>query len=355
MAKGNAGLRAAARAKRDEFYTRREDIEAELRWYPRSFEGKTVLCNCDDPFRSEFFKHFVREFDALGLARLISTCWAGPATGSPRAYRADVTRVPPWATRDDGDVAALLREPGNALRELEGDGDLRSRECVAILDEADVVVTNPPFSLFRPFIATVLERRKSFLIIGNVNAVKYKEVFPSFMRGEMRLGPSIRSGDRAFHVPDDYPLEGTACGVDAQGRKLVRVKGVRWFTDLCPAERDDELVLTARYDPARYPRYDNFDAIEVSRTRDIPCDWPGVMGVPITFIDRYDPEQFELVGLAQRGAGDPSLRTKVYVKGDHPRWSDLNAGPTLVIDGELRSVYSRLLIRNRHPMATGDA
>ena len=193
------------------------------------------------------------------------------------------------------------------IRQLKGDGDFRSAECIEILKEADIVVTNPPFSLFREYVAQLVKFDKKFLIIGNVNAITYKEVFPLFMRNEMWLGASIHSGDRKFGVPKDYPLNATGCGVDENGQRFIRVKGVRWFTNLDYPQRHETLPLYKKYTPEEFPKYDNYDAINVNKTSDIPYDYDGVMGVPITFMDKYCPEQFEILGITNHGdmAGIP--------------------------------------------------
>ena len=322
MAK-NSNLNAAAKAKKDEFYTQLSDIEKEMRYYRRHFKGKTVFCNCDDPFESNFFKYFVLNFNRLGLKKLIATCYTGsPIAGSQlslldilggdedkqnKPYKAVVTQVYD-ATGDGGvdmlDVAELFKSRENELTELEGDGDFRSEECLALLDEADIVVTNPPFSLFREYVTVLLEHEKHFIIIGNMNAVTYKEIFPLIMRNELWFGASIHSGDRAFFVPDDYPLNASGCGIDEAGRRFIRVKGVRWYTNLDLKQRHEELILYKKYSPEEYPEYVNYPAIEVSKTADIPCDYFGEMGVPITFLDKYNPEQFEIIG-SSRWLGRP--------------------------------------------------
>ena len=319
MAAGNKNLNSAKTARKDEFYTQLTDIEKEMRYYRKHFKDKTVLCNCDDPFESNFFKYFVLNFNRLGLKKLIATCY----TGSPIAnkqlsifdilgeseetqnkpYKAVVTTV--YDKTGDGgvdmlDVAELFKSGENELTELEGDGDFRSPECLELLDEADIVVTNPPFSLFREYLGTLVEHKKHFIIIGNVNALKYQEVFPLIMNNEVWLGASIHSGDRAFFVPDDYPLDAAGCGIDEEtGRKFIRVKGVRWFTNLDIKQRHEEMILVKRYSPEEYPKYVNYDAIEVAKTSDIPCDYAGEMGVPITFMDKYNPDQFEIIGASQ--------------------------------------------------------
>lgn len=375
---GNTSLNAAGRAKQDEFYTQLTDIEKEMRHYRKHFRGKTVFCNCDDPFESNFFKFFVLNFNRLGLKKLIATCYfSSPIAGnqlqyqvdadgqiffsltgdtakadSKRPYKAIVTQV--YDKTGNGgvdmlDVAELFKSGENELAELQGNGDFRSDECLELLKEADIVVTNPPFSLFREYVAQLMEHEKQFIIIGNQNAITYKEVFPLIMADKLWFGPSIHSGDRKFYVPDDYPLNAAGCGIDDEGRRYIRVKGVRWYTNLDFKQRHEELILVKRYDPEAYPHYDNYDAIEVSKTSDIPCNYTGMMGVPITFMDKYSPEQFEIVGMAKRGAGDPSLRSHVYTKDEYPNYSDLNATPTLWVDGKLKNTYPRILIRNKHP------
>ena len=320
-------LAAAKLDKKDEFYTQLTDIEKEMRYYRKHFKDKTVLCNCDDPFESNFFKYFVLNFNRLGLRKLIATCYAtSPIMGNQlqyhvdkngqmsfsfkngsvleettkRPYKAIVTKV--YDKTGDGgvdmfDVAELFRTGENELTELKGDGDFRSEECLELLYEADIVVTNPPFSLFREYVSTLIENNKQFIIIGNVNAIAYKEIFPLLKDDKMWIGASIHSGDRAFYVPDDYPMKASGCGIDEDGRRFIRVKGIRWYTNLDMKLRHDELILVKKYNHEEYPKYENFDAIEVSKTADIPCDYSGVMGVPITFMDKYCPDQFKIIGL----------------------------------------------------------
>jgi hypothetical protein len=321
----NNELGAAKTAKKDEFYTQLTDIEKEMRYYRKHFKGKTILCNCDDPFESNFFKYFVLNFNRLGLKKLIATCYySSPIMGSQlkyyvgengqmsfffdnvtndentkRPYKAVVTTV--HDTNGDGgvdmfDVVELFRMGENELTELSGDGDYRSPECLELLKEADIVVTNPPFSKFREYVATLMEYEKKFIIIGNVNAITTKEIFNFMKDNRLWFGASIHSGDRAFYVPDDYPLNAAGCGIDESGRRFIRVKGVRWYTNLDIRERHEELISVKRYSPEKYPKYDNYDAIEIGKTSDIPCDYQGIMGVPITFMDKYCPEQFDIIG-----------------------------------------------------------
>lgn len=374
MAGNNSNLGAAKRAKNDEFYTQLTDIEKELRHYRKHFRDATVLCNCDDPFESNFFKYFVLNFNRLGLKKLIATCYAGSAVaeyrnGNAKPYKAVVTTV--HDTTGDGgvdmeDVRNLFELGENELVELEGDGDFRSEECLALLDEANIVVTNPPFSLFREYVAVLMEHGKHFIIIGNVNAITYKEVFPLIMENRLWLGASIHSGDRKFYVPDDYPLNAAGCGVDEEGRRFIRVKGVRWYTNLDYKQRHDELILVKRYSPEMYPQYDNYDGINVDATSDIPCDYAGMMGVPITFLDKYSPDQFEILGVTQSWCG---VASKVYSRqvqidknGKRSLVTKLNDGAAIKVNeppanktyyevgGEMFvKTYARVLIRNRHP------
>ncbi|MBP3839169.1 MAG: adenine-specific methyltransferase EcoRI family protein [Prevotella sp.] len=306
-------LDRAKEAKKDEFYTQLADIENELKHYRQHFRGKTILCNCDDPYESNFFKYFANNFNAFGLKKLIATCYNGsPVQGSelmldfgdfqdePKkiAYKVEITEV--TDANGDGridlaDVRHLIQNDKNVLSTLRENGDFRSKECIELLKEADIVVTNPPFSLFREYVAQLMAYEKKFLIIGNMNAITYKEIFPLIKNNQLWLGPSITSGDRKFWVPDDYELRAAGCGIDETGRKFIRVKGVRWFTNLDHKKRHEELILFHTYSPEEYPKYDNYDAINVNATNDIPVDYDGAMGVPITFLDKYNPEQFEII------------------------------------------------------------
>ncbi len=320
----NTNLHTARHAKNDEFYTQLCDIEDEMRYYWPHFEGKVILCNCDDPYESNFFKYFALNFNKLKLKKLIATCYSGsPITGTQLAmfgkrdperrtpYKAVVTEV-----RDaDGDgavsmldVAELFRQGANRIERLQGDGDFRSPECLELLDQADIVVTNPPFSLFRAFVTTLMEHRKDFIIVGNVNAVTYKEFFPYIKDNKVWIGPSIHSGGRKFYVPDTYPLEASKCGVDENGRRYVCIKNIRWFTTLDTKKCHEELILVRRYKghEDEYPMYDNYAAINVDKVKDIPEDYMGTMGVPITFLDKYCPDQFEILGIGTNAMFGPS-------------------------------------------------
>lgn len=390
MAK-NADLGAAKTAKKDEFYTQLTDIEKEMRYYRKHFQDKTVLCNCDDPFESNFFKYFALNFNRLGLKKLIATCYySSPIAGqqlqhgcdangqmtfyfedkgaeenkSKRPYKAVVTQV--YDKMGDGgvdmlDVAELFRTGENELVELEGDGDFRSPECLALLDESDIVVTNPPFSLFRDYVAVLMEHRKHFIIIGNMNAITYKEIFPLIKENKLWLGASIHSGNRKFYVPDDYPLNASGCGIDEDGRRYIRVKGVRWYTNLDLKQRHEETILVKRYSSELYPTYDNYEAIDVSKVSDIPCDYAGIMGVPITFMDKYNPDQFDIIGCADYTGKYGSDDIGVGRIGE--KWIETyrknggrghyTANMTSLVyynsDGNARNTFKRILVRNKHP------
>ena len=313
MAK-NSGLSKAKNAKKDEFYTSYEVIQAEINHYEDKFKNKTVLCNCDDPFESNFCKFFLRNFNYLKLKRLICTSYStSPIVGQQltlvgwneepikrgNGYVMDISEVPMANGRgvSDSDIDSLLKSKNSGVKKLKGDGDFRSVECIEYMKQADVVITNPPFSLFREYVAQLIEYEKNFLIIGNVNAITYKEIFPLIKDNKMWLGASIHSGDRKFYVPDDYPLKASGCGEDENGRKFIRVKGVRWFTNLDYTKRHEELVLYKKYygNEEEYPKYDNYDAINVDKTADIPCDYFEYMAVPITYTDKYNPDQFEII------------------------------------------------------------
>jgi len=363
MESKNASLQRAAKAKADEFYTQLPDIEAELKHYKDHFKGKKILCNCDDPFESNFFKYFAMNFNHLGLAKLTATSYVdspiaegqlplfevqglGVRQGEgKKPYKMEISEV----HDEDGnqaidlaDVEYLLKNQRNTLSLLEGDGDFRSQECIEFLKDADIVVTNPPFSLFREYVAQLVEYDKKFIIIGNVNAIGYKETSKLIKNGQVWLGQSIHSGDREFRVPDHYPLEAAGYRVDENGVKYLRVKGVRWFTNLDFKERHENITFYRRYNPEDYPRYVNYDAIEVPVTSDIPYDYPDEMGVPITFLDKFNPDQFEIIGSSGELAKPMSdiAEEGTYVKG----------GPSFYLaekDGTYRRLYKRLVIKRK--------
>ena len=380
MAKnGNKALGEAKKQKKDEFYTQLSDINAELRHYSAHFAGKVVFCNCDDPYESNFFKYFAANFNALKLKRLIATCYAGSPVagrqleldlfGDGRVRPLDapqriphkivineVTDVNGDGRIDLADVEWLIKNDRNVLTRLEGDGDFRSAECVELLKQSDVVVTNPPFSLFREYVAQLVQYDKQFLIIGNLNAMHYKEMFSLFKENKMWLGASIHSGDRKFTVPENYSLDAAACGIDEDGQRFIRVKGVRWFTNLDYKKHHEEFVAVRKYNPADYPKYANYDAIEVSKTADIPEDWDGLMGVPDTFLDKYNPDQFEIVGNAgdtswARSAGVQAMGaetiSRLRSQGNKAHVTANMNSLYLEQDGKISLPYSRIIIRRK--------
>ncbi|MBR0091227.1 MAG: adenine-specific methyltransferase EcoRI family protein [Lachnospiraceae bacterium] len=359
MAK-NRDLNKAKENRKDEFYTMLEDIEKEMRHYKEHFKGKVVLCNCDDPYESNFFKYFAINFNFLGLKKLIATCYVtspviytqlslfddgteyGRENVKGKPYKIEITEVVDEncdGSVDLSDVEILLRRNNNVLTILEGDGDFRSAECIELLKESDIVVTNPPFSLFREYIAQLIEYQKDFIILGNMNALHYKEVFPLIRDNKVWLGQSIHSGDREFRVPDDYPLQAAGFRVDENGIKYIRVKGIRWFTNLDYKTRHEDIVLYRTYTPEQYPRYENYDAIEVGSVKDIPADYYEDMGVPDNFIDSYNPDQFEIVGL---GCGD--LAKEIGITKNYRGRTDL----AYIINGKPKCPYSRIVIRRKN-------
>ena len=350
----NAALTAAKRAKKDEFYTQRVDIENELRHYKEHFKGKVVLCNCDDPRESEFFKYFAENFEHLGLKRLIATCYK--SQDRDLFSLGECERAICQIYEGDKNGNKVVDDDEIGVHEQKGDGDFRSEECIEILKQADIVVTNPPFSLFREYVAQLVRFNKKFLIIGNVNAITYKEIFPLFQQNQIWLGASIHSGDRKFGVPDSYPLNAAGCGIDENGKRFIRVKGVRWFTNLDYSQRHEKLPLYKKYTLEEFPKYDNYEAIEVSKTADIPYDYDGVMGVPITFMDKYSPEQFEIVGMCEnedlygmktRVYDKEECRAAYFAKFGKKGTYDLNASGVLTINGIQEKVYQRILIRRK--------
>ena len=333
MAK-SADLTLAKKRKKDEFYTQLVDIENELKHYKQHFKGKVVLCNCDDPRKSNFFKYFADNFEKLQLKRLIATCYKSQDVDL--FSQGDCERAICQIYEGDKNGNMTVDDDEVCVKELKGDGDFRSAECIEILKQADIVVTNPPFSLFKEFLSTLVENDKKFLIIGNVNALKYKECFALIKSNRMWLGASIHSGDREFGVPDNYPLEAAGCRVDAHGKKFVRVKGVRWYTNLEYSARYDKLPLYKVYSKEESPRLDNYDAINVNKTCDIPMEYDGLIAVPITFMDKYCPEQFEIVGCSDNGAVSDKYKLPHFKRHNEP-----------YLDG--KKLYTRIFIRHRKP------
>jgi hypothetical protein len=327
----NETLKQAMKNKKDEFYTRLEDIENELKHYKSFFKGKTVLCNCDDPRVSNFFHYFSYSFEHLGLKKLITTCYKNQNIDLFSQNSSEQAVYLEYTGDKNGNRIPDPEEIG--IKPLKGDGDFRSEECIELLKQADVVVTNPPFSLFREYVAQLISYDKKFLIIGNVNAVTYKEIFKLIKQDKLWLGKSIHSGDREFQGPKSYPLDAAGCRVDEEGNKFIRVKGVRWYTNIEYASRHEDLELYKKYTTQEYPKYDNYDAINVDKTADIPVDYDGVMGVPITFLDKYNPDQFEIIDAIGRYS---------MIKGPTP---DTQGKYLTDIRGQHK--YARILIRRR--------
>ena len=338
----NSDLNAAKKAKKDEFYTQLSDIENELRHYKEHFRGKTVLCNCDDPRVSNFFHYFAYQFEALGLKRLITTCYKNQERDLFSRHDCERAIWLEYLGDRNGNRVPDPEEIG--IRQLEGDGDFRSEECIELLKQADIVVTNPPFSLFREYVAQLIKYEKKFIIIGHQNAIKYKEIFPLIQANKLWLGYGFRGG--ATHFISRYEDKATA-GNHREG--MIRVSGVVWFTNLEIKKRKENLILFRNYTPEAYPRYVNYDAIEVSKTEDIPCDYSGPMGVPITFMDKYNPEQFEIVGVSSELARPLPLIRQWYL--DHPEEKHIRTGGDAFYykrdNGDLVRTYDRIVIRRR--------
>jgi len=369
----NEKLTQAKTAKNDEFYTQWEDIEKEVQAYldfnPDVFRGKTILCPCDDPEWSNFTKYFALRFMEYGIKRLISTSYAVESKNFKEGYQLSLfekndPKYDKKKTRTNGKIFILdgkdINKDGKIDIDdlkwdyMEGDGDFRSDEVKQLRDEADVIITNPPFSLFREFLSWCTEMNKKFLIIGNLNALTYKEIFPLIQENRMWLGPSISSGDRKFNVPDGYPLEAAGCGIDKDGKKYIRVKGVRWFTNLDHGRRHQPLPLMKMADNLKhskhkelkgnktYDSYANYDAIEVPFTDAIPSDYDGIMGVPVSFLDKYCPDQFEILG-SNLTLGTPI--SKIAKKGNYDQ-----GGPSFYIannEGYYKRIYTRLIIKHK--------
>jgi hypothetical protein len=336
MAKSkNKNLHDANKAKNDEFYTQLPDIENELKHYKNHFKNKVVYCNCDDPRVSNFFLYFVLNFEELELKKLITTCYK--------------SQNPNMFSQHDSEKAIYLEYDGNktgnnmpdimdsAIKHLESDGDFRSTECIELLKQVDIVVTNPPFSLFREYVAQLIKFDKKFLIIGSKNAITYKEIFPLIKENKLWIGNTPMSTDLLFDIPEHYKEELLAKN-KKEGSAYKIVNGVMkgrstsiWFTNLDHKKRHEELILWKKYNQEEYPKYDNYDAINVDKTAEIPCDYDGVMGVPISFLDKYNPEQFEIVG-------------KTNSK-DHAGKYLTDENATAMING--KNLYHRILIRKK--------
>jgi len=338
----NKNLHRANQAKKDEFYTQLVDIEKELKHYKDQFRGKVVYCNCDDPFESNFFKYFAANFNALGLRKLITTSYVkslivggqlplfeveGLKPSGKEPFKIEIKEVPD--SDKDGainldDVEYLLKHDKNTATPLKGNGDFRSDECVELLKQADIVVTNPPFSLFREYVAQLMEYKKKFLILGQQGAIIYKEFFPLVKENKVWLGYD-NGGTKWFQVPMDYDIPTESRKKIVNGVKYFSMGSVNWYTNLYVSKRHNEFTLYKKYSPKEYPKYDNYNAINVNRFIDIPKDYNGVMGVPITFLDKHNPDQFEIIGL--------------------DRYTGKNGDKDFTINGKL--LFRRLLIKKK--------
>lgn len=345
MANNNKGLGSAKVNKKDEFYTQLTDIANELEHYKDHFRGKTVLCNCDDPRVSNFFQYFALKFETLGLKKLITTCYKNQEMDLFSENKSERAIYLVYEGDKNGNGVPDPEEIG--IKQLQGNGDFRSKECLELLKEADIVVTNPPFSLFREYVATLVKYDKKFIIIGHQNAIKYKEIFPLFQQNKMWLGYGFKGGAAYFMSRYD---DKAVAGEHKEG--MIRVSGVVWFTNLPIQKRNEELILTATYSPEKYPKFENFDAINVNRTLDIPKDYNGYMGVPITFIDKYNPNQFELVGVGIANLG-LSIGIKPY-KPEHKEYRKkvqkcgaVDGDLYMMVDGKVVVPFTRIIIRKK--------
>ncbi len=310
MPSQNKNLNQARNAKKDEFYTQLSDIEKELKHYKKHFANKVVYCNCDDPRASKFFHYFSYNFEHLALKKLITTCYKSQDRDLFSKHDSEKAISLEYAGDKNDNKVPDPEEIG--IKHLQGDGDFRNTETIALLKQADIVVTNPPFSLFREYVAQLVTHDKKFVILGHQNAITYKEIFKFIKDNKIWFGRSIHSGDREFGVPNDYPLNAASSRVDENGNKFIRVKGVRWFTNLDYKERHEDLILYKKYSAEEFPKYDHYDAINVDKTKDIPKDYEGVMGVPLTFMDKYNPDQFEIIDAIGRYSmlDGPTEKTK---------------------------------------------
>ncbi len=344
----NKNLRSAKNSKKDEFYTQLVDIEKELKHYKDQFRGKVVYCNCDDPFESNFFKYFAANFHALGLKKLITTSYVkSPVVGGQlplfemeglkpsgkepfKIEIKEVTDINRNGAINLDDVEYLLKHDKNTAIPLKGDGDFRSDECIKLLKKADIVVTNPPFSLFREYVAQLIEYNKKFLIIGNTNALTYKEIFKLIKEDKFRTGYTNFNVGMFFVVPDDWEH---FHHIDKDGKKIARVSTSCWFTNLEVEKHKQEITLYKKFNSEEYPKYDNYNAIEVSKVSEIPMDYRGAMGVPVTFIDKYNPDQFEILDAIGRYSmlTGPTEKTKGYYL------TKINGKPK----------YARIIIKNK--------
>ena len=327
----NTNLTLAKANKKDEFYTQLSDIERELKHYKKHFKDKVVLCNCDDPRVSNFFHFFSYNFEKFGLKKLIATCYKNQDSDLFSQNNSERAIYLEYTGDKNGNNVPDAEEIG--IKHLQSDGDFRSKECIELLKQADIVVTNPPFSLFREYVAQLIEYDKKFLIIGNINAISYKEIFKLIKENKAWLGVNMGRGISGFIVPKNYELYGTEARVDEYGNRIVATNNCLWLTNLDNAKRHEELILYKNYTPEEYPTYDNYDAINVDKTKDIPMDYKGAMGVPITFLDKFNPDQFEIID----GIGRYSMLTGPTAETQGTYLTMINGVPK----------YARIVIKNK--------
>lgn len=325
----NKNLAKASKEKKDEFFTQLTDIEKEMRHYKKHFKNKVVYCNCDDPRVSNFFRYFSYNFQKLGLKKLISTCYKNQQMDLFSKNKSDRAIYLEYMGTDSKNGIPKAEEIG--INKLKGDGDFRNEESVKILEEADIVITNPPFSLFREYITQLVEHEKKFLVLGHQNAITYKEIFLLIRDNKIWLGAD-NSGTKWFEVPNGYEIATKSRTKIVDGRKYFSMGSIMWYTNLDIKKRHEDLILYKKYSPEEYPKYDNYDAIEVSKYAEIPADYKGVMGVPVTFLNKYNPKQFEILG-SNRGVGQDA--NKIYGRGSY-------------LGG--KETFKRLFIRNRKPI-----
>lgn len=336
----NKNLNTAKTGKKDEFYTQLSDIEKELRHYKAHFKGKVVFCNCDDPRISNFFHYFSYNFEQLQLKKLIATCYKNQNADLFSQNTSEKAIYLEYTGDKNGDNVPNPDEIG--IQYLQGDGDFRSKECIELLKQADIVVTNPPFSLFREYVAQLGKYDKKFIIVGHQNAISYKEIFKLIKENKIWLGYGFNGG--ASHFINVHYEDYATAGDHKEG--MIRVSGVVWFTNIDTQKRHEELILVKKYSPEEYPTYVNYEAIEISKTKDIPMDYSGEMGVPITFLDKYNPDQFEIIG-SSITLGKPM--TQFAEKGSY-----LAGGPRFYIDngnGQFQRLYDRIVVRNKKPIS----
>ncbi len=325
----NALLNEAKKAKKDEFYTQLSDISNELKNYRKHFKDKVVYCNCDDPRVSNFFQYFALNFEKLGLKKLITTCYKNQSMDLFSQNDSEQAIYLEYFGDKNGNNLPDPEEIG--IKPLKGDGDFRSKESIDLLTQADIIVTNPPFSLFREYVAQLIEHNKKFVIVGHQNALTYKEIFPLIKENKLWLGYGFKGG--AGHFINEH-YEDYATATDRK-EGMIRVSGVHWFTNLDINKRHEDLILYKNYNQEEYPTYDNYNAIEVSKTNEIPCDYDGIMGVPITFMNKYNPEQFEIIGATESEG-------KGFSNGV---WKEESNVAQAMING--KRVYKRIFIRNK--------